>query len=166
LNYALALTLLRVLFIPVVILLMYVNDLWSALVFALAALTDWLDGFVARKFAQATELGKFLDPLADKLLVLTVLILLAVQLRVEVFSVLALVGREFAVMGLRLAVREKGGAMLAASPLAKWKTAAQMLALFLLLASWPLGKEVYYGSVVLALASGVEYFWVNRGYLR
>ncbi|MDR1324131.1 MAG: CDP-diacylglycerol--glycerol-3-phosphate 3-phosphatidyltransferase [Candidatus Margulisbacteria bacterium] len=167
-NYALTLTLLRVLFVPVVILLMYLRlPGWlPALVFALLALTDWLDGWLARKFAQVTELGKFLDPLADKILVLSVLVALAVQLRVEVFSVLVLVAREFAVMGLRCAVLEKGGAVVAASKLAKWKTAAQMAALFLLLAGWPLAQEIYYVSFVLAIVSGYAYFRNNRSYLR
>jgi len=137
-----------------------------AVVFALLSLTDWLDGFVARKFNQGTELGKFLDPLADKILVLSVLIVLAVQLRVEVFSVLLLVIREFAVMGLRCAVLEKGGAVVAASSMAKWKTATQMIALFLLLAGWPLAREIYYVSFLLALASGVEYFWAHRNSLK
>ena len=145
---------------------MYVSDLWSAVFFALASVTDWLDGYVARKFEQGTELGKFLDPLADKILVLSVLIVLAVQLRVEVFSVLLLVIREFAVMGLRCAVLEKGGAVVAASTMAKWKTAAQMTALFLLLIGWPLAKEIYYVSFLLALASGAEYFWAHRNSLK
>lgn len=167
-NYALGLTLLRVLFIPVVITLMNVRipGLWSALVFALASLTDWLDGYVAREFKQGTELGKFLDPLADKLLVLTVLVRLAVQMRVEYVSVLVLIIREFSVMGLRLAILERGGKVMAASQLAKWKTAVQMTALFLLLAYWPLAKEIYYVSVVLTVVSGVEYFWNNRRYLK
>jgi CDP-diacylglycerol--glycerol-3-phosphate 3-phosphatidyltransferase len=145
---------------------MYADGLWSAFFFALASLTDWLDGLAARKFAQGTELGKFLDPLADKFLVLTVLILLAVQLRIEVLPVLILVVREFAVMGLRCAVLEKGGAVVAASRLAKWKTAAQMLALFLLLADWPFGREVFYVSFVLAVISGAEYFWAHRDSLK
>jgi CDP-diacylglycerol--glycerol-3-phosphate 3-phosphatidyltransferase len=168
LNYALALTLLRVLFVPVVILLMYARvPAWiPALVFALAAATDWLDGFIARKYSQGTELGKFLDPLADKILVLSVLVTLAVQLRVEVFSVLALIVREFAVMGLRCAVLEKGGAVIAASRLAKWKTAAQLVALFLLLADWPLAQEIYYAAFILAVVSGIKYFRDNRSYLR
>ena len=167
-NYALALTLLRVLFVPVVILLMYLRvPGWvPAIVFALLALTDWLDGYVARKYSQGTELGKFLDPLADKILVLSVLVVLAVQLRVEVFSVLLLLIREFAVTGLRCVILEKGGAAVAASTLAKWKTATQMLALFLLLAGLPLGKEFYYLSFGLAIISGIDYFRDNRSYLK
>ncbi|GBR77557.1 CDP-diacylglycerol--glycerol-3-phosphate 3-phosphatidyltransferase [Candidatus Termititenax dinenymphae] len=167
-NLALTLTLLRILFVPVVILLMYLRipGIWSGLAFALLALTDWLDGYVARKYGQVTEMGKFLDPLADKILVLSVLIVLAVQLRVEVFSVLLLVIREFSVMGLRIAILEKGGRVLAASKLAKWKTAVQMLALFLLLANWPLAVLVYYCSFGLALVSGIEYFRDNQSYLK
>ncbi|GBR76814.1 CDP-diacylglycerol--glycerol-3-phosphate 3-phosphatidyltransferase [Candidatus Termititenax persephonae] len=170
-NYALGLTLLRVLFVPVVILLLYlpVPGLVPALVFALLSLTDWLDGYVARKYGQGTELGKFLDPLADKILVLSVLVALAVQLRVEVFSVLALLIRELAVMGLRCAVLERDGAVVAASKLAKWKTAVQMLAIFLLLLNvpqLPLVKEIYYLSVVLAIVSGLEYFRDNRSCLK
>jgi len=168
LNYALGLTLLRVLFIPVVITLMNVRNpgWWPASFFALAALTDWADGYVARKFKQGTELGKFLDPLADKLLVLAVLIRLAVQMRIEYVSVLLIIIREFAVQGLRLAILEKGGQVLAASPLAKWKTALQMIALFLLLAGWPLAREIYYVSVVLTIVSGAEYFWQHRDSLK
>jgi CDP-diacylglycerol--glycerol-3-phosphate 3-phosphatidyltransferase len=168
LNCALTLTLLRILFVPVVILLMYapVPGWVAAAVFALLALTDWLDGFIARRYGQGTELGKFLDPLADKILVLSVLVVLAVQLRVEVFSALALIVREFAVMGLRCAVLEKGGVVVAASKLAKWKTAAQMIALILLLAGWPLAQEIYYTAFVLAVVSGCLYFRNNWSYLK
>jgi len=87
-------------------------------------------------------------------------------MRVEYVSVLLVIIREFAVMGLRCAVLEKGGAVVAASPMAKWKTATQMLALFLLLVDWPLAKEIYYVSVVLTVVSGVEYFWQHRDSLK
>ena len=164
---ATAITLVRILFVPLVIALMYQPHVgfWAAGVFALIALTDWLDGYVARRFNQVSDLGKFLDPLADKILVMSVLVVFAVQLKVDVFSVLILNVREFVIMGVRVVAANKG-IVIAASPSAKWKTALQMVAIFLLLAQWPYGLALYYVSVLLAVISLIEYLWQNRECLK
>lgn len=162
-TVATAITLVRILLVPLVIVLMYQSqgNVWAAGVFALIAATDWLDGYVARRFDQVSDMGKFLDPLADKILVMSVLIVLAVQLKLEVFSVLILNIREFVIMGVRVLAANKG-IVLAASQSAKWKTALQMVAIFLILMKWPYGLALYYVSVLLAIISLGEYLWQQR----
>lgn len=166
-NIALAITLARIIFVPFLIFLLYLpnSSLWAAAFFALLSFTDWLDGYLARTKGLITDLGKFLDPLADKILVLSVLIVLAVQLRVDVFSVLLLVTREFTMTGFRTWAA-LSGKVIAASSLGKWKTATQMVALGLIIAEWPFGLVLYYVSVGLALISLIEYLWVNRAVMK
>jgi CDP-diacylglycerol--glycerol-3-phosphate 3-phosphatidyltransferase len=166
-NLALAITLARIVFVPLIIYLIYLPEasLWAAFAFAVVSLTDWLDGYIARKYDQGTVLGVFLDPLADKLLVISVLIVFAVQLKVDVFSVILLVAREFAITGFRVIAASKGR-NIAASYSAKFKTALQMTAIFFILAKWPYGLVLYYLSFFAALVSLVEYFWQNRGILK
>lgn len=162
-NVATAITLARIFLTPVLIYLMYLPKVkfLAAAFFAVLAVSDWLDGYLARKYKEETIVGKFLDPLADKILVLSVLIVLAVQLKVEVFSVLILTAREFAIMGIRTIAAGKGK-IIAASQSAKLKTAVQMTAIFFLLADWPFGLVLYYISFVIALISLAEYLWHNK----
>lgn len=164
---ATAITLVRILLVPLVIVLMYqpLGKFWPASLFALIAATDWLDGYIARRFDQVSDLGKFLDPLADKILVMSVLIILAVQLKVDVFSVLILNIREFVIMGVRVVAANKG-IVIAASQSAKWKTALQMVAIFFVLMDWPYGLVLYYVSVLLAIISLGEYLWQQRECLK
>ena len=130
------LTLLRVLLIPIFILLFYLPTSWSYLtasaVFALAAATDWLDGYLARRLGQSTPFGAFLDPVADKLMVAVALVLL-VEEHANLWLTLPaviIIGREIVVSALREWMAELGArAQVAVSNLGKWKTAAQMLAL-------------------------------------
>lgn len=133
----------------------------TAAVFVIVALTDWLDGFVARKLDQVTDLGKFLDPLADKILVISILLVFVHQVQVDVFTVMFLVARELTITGLR-AVAATKKVVIAASKPAKWKTATQMTAIFLIIMDWPYGLVLYYVSFLIALWSMVEYIWVNR----
>lgn len=133
----------------------------TAGIFVIVALTDWLDGFVARKFDQVTDLGKFLDPLADKILVISILLVFVHQVQVDVFTVMFLVARELMITGLR-AVAATKKVVIAASKTAKWKTATQMAAIFLIIMDWPYGLVLYYVSFLIALWSMVEYIWVNR----
>jgi CDP-diacylglycerol--glycerol-3-phosphate 3-phosphatidyltransferase len=164
---ATAITLVRILLVPLVIILLYQphGQVWAAGIFALIAATDWLDGYIARRFDQVSDMGKFLDPLADKILVMSVLVVLAVQLKVDVFSVLILNIREFVIMGVRLVAANKG-IVIAASQSAKWKTALQMVAIFLVLMKWPYGLALYYVSVLLAVISLGEYLWQQRECLK
>ncbi|MFJ4112036.1 CDP-diacylglycerol--glycerol-3-phosphate 3-phosphatidyltransferase [Pseudomonas sp. NPDC089758] len=139
------LTVLRVLLIPIFILLFYMPYHWSYMaastVFAIAAATDWLDGYLARRLQQSTPFGAFLDPVADKLMVAVALVLL-VQVHANFWLTLpaaVIIGREIVVSALREWMAELGArAHVAVSNLGKWKTAAQMLALIILLGNPPL----------------------------
>lgn len=140
------------------------------LIFILAALTDWLDGQLARKYELVTNFGKFADPLADKLLVLTALILLIELGLVASWLVAIIVAREISVTGLRLLLVEEGGKVLAAAWPGKIKTTSQMLAIvFLLVDDFPFGGlSLSIGNIMLYIAlfftvySGIEYFYHAR----
>ncbi|MFC3606777.1 CDP-diacylglycerol--glycerol-3-phosphate 3-phosphatidyltransferase [Stutzerimonas tarimensis] len=148
------LTVLRVLLIPLFVLLFYIPVHWSYLaasaVFTVAAVTDWLDGYLARKLEQSTPFGAFLDPVADKLMVAVALVLLVEEhsnLWLSLPAVI-IIGREIVVSALREWMAELGArAQVAVSSLGKWKTAAQMVALVILLANPP-----------------VMSYWVGTGY--
>lgn len=167
------LTVLRVLLIPVFILLFYLPFSWSYLassaVFALASVTDWLDGYLARKLEQSTPFGAFLDPVADKLMVAVALVLL-VQHHDTIWLTLPaviIIGREIVISALREWMAELGArAQVAVSNLGKWKTTAQMVALIILLANpaQPLDFWVLSGYVLLMVASALT-LWSMCNYL-
>ena len=167
------LTVLRVLLIPIFILLFYVPYHWSYMaassVFAVAAATDWLDGYLARRLQQSTPFGAFLDPVADKLMVAVALVLL-VQEHGNLWLTLpaaVIIGREIVVSALREWMAEIGArAHVAVSNLGKWKTAAQMLALVILLANpSDFSFWVLVGYVLLMLSAGLT-LWSMVHYLR
>ena len=166
------LTLLRVALIPVFILLFYLPFAWSywaaAAVFALAAVTDWFDGYLARRWEQSTPFGAFLDPVADKLMVAVALVLL-VEEHANLWLTLPaviIIGREIVVSALREWMAELGArAHVAVSSLGKWKTAAQMLALVILLGNPPQPTMwVGAGYVLLLVAAGLT-LWSMLQYL-
>jgi len=165
------LTVLRVLLIPIIILLFYLPFAWSYLaasaVFTIAAVTDWLDGYLARRLEQGTPFGAFLDPVADKLMVAVALVLL-VEEHANLWLTLPaaiIIGREIVVSALREWMAELGArAQVAVSNLGKWKTAAQMVALVILLANPPmltiwvgLGYALLIVAAALTLWSMVNY---------
>ncbi len=167
------LTLLRVALIPVLVLLFLLPFHWSYLaasvVFALASVTDWLDGYLARKWQQSTPLGAFLDPVADKLLVATALLLLAQQHHNLYLTLPALIiiCREIVVSALREWMAELGKrSKVAVSSIGKWKTAAQMLALLILLANPPIINNWVIGGYVLLNISAVLTLWSMLLYLK
>ncbi len=140
-------------------------SLLAAVVFVLVCITDWLDGYLARRSGNVTSIGKFLDPLADKILIMTALIMLIPPGRVPAWMVALIVGREIAVTGLR-AVAAEGGILIPASPLGKFKTVLQIVALVPLLIHYPMfGVDFHFWGMVLlwmalavTLLSGVDYF--------
>ncbi len=164
-----AITVSRILLIPVFVLVFLEptpnRSLAAAAIFGLAALTDAIDGYVARRWGEVTRLGKLLDPIADKLLVLTALFLLVDMDVVDAWIAIVLAGRELAVTGLRgVAARE--GIVLAAETTGKLKMAAQVVAILLLildgaiphtlnLYSW--GTAILLMSLVLSLVSAAQY---------
>lgn len=166
------LTVLRVALIPVFILFFYLPFSWSywaaSAVFALAAITDWFDGYLARRWEQSTPFGAFLDPVADKLMVAVALVLLVEEhanLWLSLPAVI-IIGREIVVSALREWMAELGArAQVAVSQLGKWKTAAQMVALVILLGNPPqLSVWVGMGYVLLIIAAALT-LWSMLQYL-
>lgn len=171
-NIPNSLTLIRIILIPVFIVVFYLNFRWAhqlaAAIFALAAITDLLDGYFARKLGQISKLGAFLDPVADKLMVAVVLVLL-VQNHPTVWLTLpaaVIVGREITVSALREWMAEIGARRkVAVSFLGKFKTVAQMVALIMLiyreniqgLPIYTIGMVLLYIAAILTLCSMVQY---------
>lgn len=174
LNLANTLTLARIFAVPFIVVLLYLERSYqtaflayaAAGVFALASLTDMADGYVARRQNLITNLGKFLDPLADKLLISSVLIMLVALGWVDAWIVVVIVCRELAVTGMRGVAADKG-VVIAADRYGKMKTIAQSLALGPLLAHYPifgfdpapLGLAILYLALALTVFSGANYLY-------
>ena len=164
-NLPNALTLVRIFAVPLLVaLLMTRYMLVAALIFLAASLTDLLDGYLARKRGQITTLGVLLDPVADKLLISSAFISLIQYDIVEAWMVVIIVGREFAVSGLRSIASSQGFAI-SASELGKIKMVAQVAAITLLIlghqefpALYPLGQYALYAVVLFAIVSAIDYF--------
>ncbi len=141
---------------------------WSLGIFLLAAGTDWLDGFLARRLNQVTELGKFLDPLVDKLLVMAPLIVLVELGRIPAWAVFLILGRELAIAGWRVTPTSSDQTIQGANIWGKAKTVSQIAAIALLMAplppSWDLGiSGSFWLAVLLTLVSGITYLLPNLG---
>lgn len=170
-NLPNALTLSRLLAIPALMVLLVVrfpgHDQLAAAVFVAASLTDTLDGNLARRRGQVTELGKFLDPLADKLFILSVLIVLVQEQELAAWVVVVIFGRELLITVLR-SLSANQGAVIAATPFGKTKTVLQVAAVLLLILQRPYGAlwlpaQVTVGLAVLfTVASGLDYLWRFR----
>lgn len=169
------LTVLRVCLVPVFVVCMLWNGLGesakyaAAAIFILASMTDWLDGYLARKNNLVTDFGKFMDPIADKLLVCSALICLVEKGVLAAWIVIIIIGREFIISGFRLVASDKG-IVIAASYWGKFKTVSQMLMVILLILDlggvWNLIAEVLiWVSVILTVVSLVDYLVKNRGVL-
>lgn len=135
-------------------------------IFIIASLTDFLDGYLARKNQLVTNFGKFMDPLADKMLVGAALICLVSMNRIPAWIVIVIISREFAISGFRL-VASDNGIVIAASWWGKFKTTAQMLMIILLIANFGgffgiLEQIFIWVSLVLTLISLVDYIWKNK----
>ena len=137
----------------------------AAAIFGLAALTDWLDGYLARRRQQITWVGEVLDPLADKLLISATLVSLVQIGLAPAWMVAVIIGREIAVTGLR-SVALSRGLVVPASPLGKAKMVTQVVAVLLLLLGWErfpvllaLGKLALWAVMATALGSALDYFW-------
>lgn len=161
-------TMVRVVLIPVFMVLLLLGHSYAALaVFVVASLTDFVDGYVARHFNQVSNFGKFVDPLADKLLVISCMVLFVEFGRFPGWAAVIVLTREFAVTGLRL-VAVESGSVIAAGWSGKVKTAATMVGLCLMLlipnSTW-LDTIVMIVIVLTTLYSGIEYFVQNWGVL-
>jgi CDP-diacylglycerol--glycerol-3-phosphate 3-phosphatidyltransferase len=188
-NLANRITLARIFLVPVVMFFLLVkynigtfsigsltmtyNELIAALVFILAASTDGLDGYIARKRKIVTNLGKFLDPLADKLLISAALISLVEMQRLEAWMAIVIISREFAVTGLRL-VAAAEGQVIAASALGKLKTWVQIVAITAVMIrnfpfeffGIPFDEVAIWAMVIITIYSGYDYFAKNRNVIQ
>ena len=163
-------TLARVALIPIYMLLMYASRgeagivMWSALlIFIIASLTDFVDGHIARKYNQVSDFGKFLDPLADKLLTIAAMAMFCQWGKFPAWALMIVLTREFAVSGLRMVAGPKGK-VIAAGKSGKFKTASTMVGLCVWMA-FPgisfIGTIVMWMIVITTVYSGVEYFIQN-----
>jgi CDP-diacylglycerol--glycerol-3-phosphate 3-phosphatidyltransferase len=169
-NLPIGLTLTRIVAVPLLILFLIsssrVHALIAAAIFTAAALTDWLDGVLARRRNQVTTLGTLLDPIADKLLVAAALVSLLTIDKIAAWVVVVIIGRELAVTGLR-AVSAGHGVIVPASRLAKWKTASQYVAVTMLILEKGIVSSTFHGAAVgvlwvavaLTIVSAVDYFY-------
>ena len=172
-----ALTLYRILAAPIIVLLMLFPNRFfaivAALVFSAAAITDYLDGYLARRFNLVSSFGKIMDPVADKLLTSSALIMLTSLGWIPGWMVCVIIGREIAVTGLRNFVAENKED-LSASSLGKYKTGFQVAALIPLLFHYPffginfhaIGMVFLWGALILTIWSGIDYFIRFRHFLR
>jgi CDP-diacylglycerol--glycerol-3-phosphate 3-phosphatidyltransferase len=184
-NLANRITLARIFIVPIVVFFLLVrlnlptlvigefsityNQIFALILFVVAASTDGLDGYIARKRKIVTNLGKLLDPLADKLLVAAVLISLVEMGKLAAWVAIVIIGREWAVTGLRqVALLE--GAVIAASKWGKWKTAAQIVMIILLLLNnFPFNfidlradLVAVWAAAAVTVYSGIDYFVKNK----
>ncbi len=181
-NVANRLTMIRVLLIPVFIVFFYINIpdnfIYAAVVFILASLTDLFDGYFARKHKSETKFGKLIDPMADKLLVSSAIILLTIPQKGLCYSIhpvitIVLISREFIISAFRV-VAAADGLVLPADSLGKAKTVVQIVAVSaILLNDWffkawgiPAGMILIYISVVLSIWSMVHYMVKNKAVLK
>jgi len=168
-NLPNSLTILRIILIPVFVIILLTKipygNYFAALIFTIAALTDSLDGYLARKRKEITKLGIILDPLADKLLITAALISLVELRMIPSWIVILILGREFAVSGLRM-VKAEEGVVIPASILGKIKTISQIVAVILIILQKsyesyihaPLGEWSLYVALAITILSGIEYF--------
>lgn len=164
------LTIIRIFMIPVFLILTSISTdlVWNivaAVIFALASFTDYLDGYLARKWKVVTNFGKFADPLADKMLVMSAFIMLVGMKMAPAWVVAIIICRELAVTGLRLVLVENGGTVLAAAMPGKIKTVTQMFSIIFLLCHLSLlGTILLYIALFFTIYSGYDYF-KGAGYL-
>lgn len=175
-NLANKLTVLRIFLVPIFLLFMNINMpsnngiLLATIVFVVAAITDKLDGYIARSRNQITSFGKFLDPLADKLLVCSALVSLVELQTIPAWFAMVIIAREFAVTGLRTVAASEGN-VIAASQWGKAKTVIQIVAIVFALIDLMLVNTFIhnftnislYAALIITIISGIDYFVKNKG---
>ena len=169
LNVPNVLTVVRILLVPVLVVALLEKtgggDLLAAIVFAVASLTDAIDGHLARSRNSVTTFGKLMDPIADKLLVIAALVALVSLGRLQAWVAMVIICREFAVTALRLGMGAQQGIVIPASPLGKLKTASQVLMVMVLIAfddSSVWVSLIVYVTVFITVLSGADYFFGVR----
>ena len=169
------LTILRMIMIPVFLVVLYIpglgmaGNIAAAAIFILASITDFLDGKIARKYNLVTNFGKFMDPLADKLLVCSALIALVDFDKVAAWIVIIIIAREFIISGFRL-IAADNGVVIAASYWGKFKTVFQMVAVCLLIVDIPvlhiLTQLILWIAVILTIVSLIDYLIKNKDVMK
>lgn len=159
----------RILLAPLLFATSYLDKSWAgyaaAVIFIVASITDWLDGYWARKFKVESSMGKLMDPIADKILVLAALLMFLRSNLVDPVMVFLFLSRDIFIGGIR-SVAAANSVIIAAKPFGKWKTAFQMVAIpmifiyeFLEMPLYLWGYWALWMSVILSLVSGVQYTW-------
>lgn len=166
-NIPNSLTLLRIFLVPILVVVLLTKfdgrEYVGLGIFLIAAMTDYFDGFFARRYKKVTRVGILLDPIADKLLMSAAFISLVELALAPAWMVVIIIGREFAVSGLR-SIASQQGVTIAASPLGKTKTITQIVAISILILGYELGEFMFIGKVALwvvvifALGSAIDYF--------
>lgn len=169
-NLAMRFTLSRIFAVPIIVALMWPNTLlWNCIAafsFILASLTDYYDGYYARKYNAVSNFGKFMDPIADKILVTSVLAMLLSQGKIDAWMVIIILARDNFIGGIR-SVAAADQIIIDAKPAGKWKTAMQMVAIPIVIIGnldpyLPYLDKIGYGvlwiSVILSITSGIEYY--------
>lgn len=164
----------RIAFVPVIVILMFPNELatnvMAAALFIVASISDYYDGYFARKYNSVSNMGKFMDPIADKILVTSILVMLIPTERIDPIMVIVILARDTFIGGIR-SVAAADGVVIDAKPTGKWKTALQMIAIPAVIIGdiWlgvnfeKIGYGVLWISVVLSVTSGIQYY---LGYLK
>lgn len=170
-NIANKITVFRVALVPIFMLVLYSDldnsEIIAGLIFIFASLTDTLDGYLARSRNLITNFGKFADPLADKILVSAALISLVEMGKIPGWIVVVIIAREFTITGFRV-LAASNGITIAASPLGKFKTITQLLAIVLVLFnnfpfdSFPMDQIMIYLAFFFTVISGVDYIYKNK----
>lgn len=166
-NIANKLTVVRIALVPIFvvsIMLSPSDSLIPLLIFSIASFTDFLDGHLARKHNLVTTFGKFLDPVADKLLTLSAFIMLIEKSQIPAWGVCVIVSREIAITGFRV-IAASSGKTIAASSFGKIKTITQIFSIILLLLNIEYAIYLFYIAVIFTLLSGIEYFIKNKDVL-
>ncbi len=170
------LTIFRVILIPFFVLCFYLpvipfNNVVACVIFCVASITDFLDGYLARRDGLVTNFGKFMDPLADKLLVGAALICLIESGQLPAWAVVIIISREFIISGFRL-IASDNGVVIAASYWGKFKTVTQMVMVILMLLNFPgaifavITRVVMWAAIILTVVSLVDYVIKNKDVLK
>lgn len=163
------LTLMRTIMVPIFVLCMYLDfnnsRIIATAIFAIASFTDFLDGHIARRDNLVTNFGKFADPLADKILVCSAMIMLVSTGEMPAWAVIIIIAREFTITGFRI-IAASENITIAASPLGKFKTVTQLISNILLLSGItslrPIGMVIFYLAVIFTVISGADYLIKNK----
>jgi CDP-diacylglycerol--glycerol-3-phosphate 3-phosphatidyltransferase len=168
-KLAMRITISRIFFVPIIVALMYPDQLGfnvtAAVLFIMASITDYYDGFFARKYHSVSNMGKFMDPIADKILVTSILVMLSTLQKIDPLMVIIILARDTFIGGIR-SVAAADNIVIDAKSAGKWKTALQMIAIpaviidqtFLSIPFERIGYWTLWVSVVLSVTSGIQYY--------